>query len=87
MKTSCPKARCSPHKSAKQYKKVEGHLTGVKDFGTIIRVTMVDHEGDHHEFFGDRRMVLSAIEGMERNHPITINYSVADSNEWYIERD
>lgn len=70
----------------KQYEKVEGNLTGVKDFGTIIRITMIDREGDHYEFFGDSRMVLGAIEGMERNCPITINYDKANPDEWYIKR-
>jgi hypothetical protein len=72
-------------KPVTRYVKLKAHLTGVKSFGAITRVTVED-KGTHYEFFGDSRMIQDAIEGMERNHPVTINYNRTKPDEWYIER-
>jgi len=70
--------------SPRGYLPIEGRYEGLVDHGTIISLRLKDSMGRTREYFGERRMMLQAADGLEKDAKIRVNFK--SDWDWYLER-
>jgi hypothetical protein len=66
-----------------KYQQIDATYQGAVDHGTIIGMNFKDEEGKLRTLYGDRRMMLPALDGLKKNAPVRIHY-FSDSD-WIFE--